>query len=146
MESGSRLLSHLGPAALLLKAILLSLAGILLLIGFIVLRRWRRSHYFERLNQRANVIREHWDDIVSGRIPARGWLLKPLDCAIVEDILLDCIETAGAHQLPALLVRLRESGLLARRIFQARKLRGWGQRTALVALGRTRAPEAVPAL
>jgi len=146
MEFDSRLLTHLGPAALLLKAILLSLTGILLLLGFIVFRRWRRGRYFQRLNERTYVIRAHWDGIISGQIPASNWRLRPLDCSIVEAILLDSIETAAADQLPALLRRLRDSGLLDMRIFEARKLRGWRQRTALVALGRTRAPEAVPAL
>jgi HEAT repeat protein len=146
MEFDSRLLTHLGPAALLLKAILLSLTGILLLLGFIVFRRWRRGRYFQRLNERTYVIRAHWDGIISGQIPASNWRLRPLDCSIVEAILLDAIEMAAADQLPALLRRLRESGLLDMRIFEARKLRGWRQRTALVALGRTRAPEAVPAL
>jgi HEAT repeat protein len=146
MEFASRLLTHLGPAALLLKAILLSLSGILLLLAFIVFRRWRRGRYFQRLNVRTYVIRTNWDSIVSGRIPARSWRLRPLDCSIVEAMLLDAIETATADQLPALLRRLRDSGLLDMRIFEARKLHGWRQRSALVALGRTRAPEAVPAL
>lgn len=146
MESGSRLLNHLGPAALLLKAILLSLTGILLLIGFITLRRWRRGRYFKRLNERTYVIRANWAGIISGRIPTRNWRLNPLDCSIVEAILLDSIETATPDQLPVLLARLRNSGLLDTRILEARKLHGWRQRTALIALGRTRAPEAVPAL
>lgn len=146
MEFDSRLLTHLGPAALLLKAILLSLTGILLLLGFIVFRRWHRGRYFQRLNERTYVIRANWDGIISGQIPASNWRLRPLDCSIVEAILLDAIETAAADQLPALLRRLRDSGLLDMRIFEARRLRGWWQRTALVALGRTRAPEAVPAL
>jgi len=146
MEFASKLLTHLGPAALLLKAILFSLTGILLLLGFIVFRRWRRGRYFQRLNERTYVIRTNWDSIISGQIPARSWRLRPLDCSIVEAMLLDAIETSTADQLPALLCRLRDSGLLDMRIFEARKLHGWRQRSALVALGRTRAPEAVPAL
>jgi len=146
MEFASKLLTHLGPAALLLKAILFSLTGILLLLGFIVFRRWRRGRYFQRLNERTYVIRTNWDSIISGQIPARSWRLRPLDCSIVEAMLLDAIETSTADQLPALLLRLRDSGLLDMRIFEARKLHGWRQRSALVALGRTRAPEAVPAL
>src|SRR4029077_17427483 len=142
MEFASKLLTHLGPAALLLKAILFSLTGILLLLGFIVFRRWRRGRYFQRLNERTYVIRTNWDSIISGQIPARSWRLRPLDCSIVEAMLLDAIETSTADQLPALLCRLRDSGLLDMRIFEARKLHGWTQRSALVALGRTRAPEA----
>ncbi|HEY7616965.1 MAG TPA: HEAT repeat domain-containing protein, partial [Terriglobales bacterium] len=87
-----------------------------------------------------------WDDIVTGRVAAREWRLKPLDCEIVEAILLDNIEMAAADQLPSLLACLRNSGLLDMRIHEARISRGWKRRTALVALGRTRALEAVPAL
>jgi HEAT repeat protein len=36
--------------------------------------------------------------------------------------------------------------LIEKRIFEARKLKGWRRRSALVALGRTRAPEGIPAL
>lgn len=146
MEFISRLLTGLGPAAMVFKAILFSLAGIFLLIAFIVLRRWYRGRYFERLNQHTYTIRAHWDDIVSGRQPAKNWRLNALDCSIVEGILLDNIEMAPAEKLSHFLRPLRESGLLDRRILEARHLRGWKQRTALVALGRTRTPEAVPAL
>ena len=138
---------ELGPiAGVLVRAILLSLQGILLLIVFIVGRRWYRGLYFKRLNQRTVILRSQWADIISGRIPASTWRLKPLDCEIVEAILLDSIEVAGPDQLPALLNCLRTSGLLDMRIYEARTTSRWKRRTALVALGRTRAPEAVPAL
>jgi HEAT repeat protein len=146
MEFISEMFGDLGSAALLLKAVCFSLAGILLLIGFIVFRRWYRGSYFKRLNERTYAIRAEWDEIVSGRIPSQRWRLKPLDCSIVEAILLDRIETASPEHLPRLLKPLRESGLLDMRILEARRLRGWKQRTALVALGRTRTSEAVPAL
>ncbi|HZQ67474.1 MAG TPA: HEAT repeat domain-containing protein [Terriglobales bacterium] len=142
----SRLLIELGPAALVVKAILFSLAGIFLLIAFIVLRRWYRGRYFEELNQRTYAIRAQWDDIVSGRLPAKSWRLKKVDCSIVESILLDSIEVATPEQLPQFLKPLRDSGLLDMRILEARRRSGWTQRAALVALGRTRTPEAVPGL
>lgn len=134
------------PAALVLEAILASLLGIALLIGFIVLRRWYRGRYFRRRNERAFVIRGMWDDILSGRVPSSTWRFKPLDCEVVESILLDSIEVANQEELSRLLGCLRNSGLLDMRIFEARARRGTSQRVALVALGRTRAPEAIPAL
>jgi HEAT repeat protein len=45
-----------------------------------------------------------------------------------------------------LLKFLRASGLIEKRIFEARQLTGWRRMRALVALGRTRAPEGIPAL
>jgi HEAT repeat protein len=64
----------------------------------------------------------------------------------VESILLDSIEMSPADKLPMLLDCLRVSGLLDMRIYEARTARGLKQRTALLALGRTRAMEAIPAL
>jgi HEAT repeat protein len=146
MESISNGIEKLGPAGLVLQAILVSLLGIFLLVGFIVLRRWYRARYFRRRNQRTVALRSQWDDILSGKISAENWRFNALDCDIVESILLDSIEMSPADKLPPLLECLRVSGLLDMRIYEARTSRGWKQRTALLALGRTRAMEAIPAL
>src|SRR5205807_1505366 len=147
MDFVSRLISQLGPVAgMVLKAIFFSLLGIFLLVAFIVTRRWYRARYFRRLNQRTFALRAVWDDLVAGRLPVKEWRLNPFDCEIVEAILLDNIETANPDQLAPLLSCLRDSGLLDMRIREARVAGSWKRRTALVALGRTRAPEAVPAL
>ena len=147
MDFVSRLISQLGPVAgMVLKAIFFSLLGIFLLVAFIVTRRWYRARYFRQLNQRTFALRAVWDDLVAGRLPVKEWRLNPFDCEIVEAILLDNIETANPDQLAPLLSCLRDSGLLDMRIREARVSGGWKRRTALVALGRTRAPEAVSAL
>jgi HEAT repeat protein len=139
-------IERLGPAGLVLQAILVSLLGIFLLVGFIVLRRWYRARYFRRRNERTVALRSQWDDILTGKISAEDWRFKPLDCDIVESILLDSIEMSSADRLPPLQECLRASGLLDMRIYEARTSRGWKQRTALLTLGRTRAIEAIPAL
>jgi len=139
-------IEKLGPAGLVLQAILFSLLGIFLLVGFIVLRRWYRARYFRRRNDRTVALRSQWDEILSGKISAEEWRFNSLDCDIVESILLDSIEMSPADKLPPLLDCLRVSGLLDMRIYEARTSRGWKQRTALLALGRTRAMEAIPAL
>jgi hypothetical protein len=86
---------------LVLEAILVSVLGILLLVGFIVLRRWYRARYFHKRNQRTVALRSQWDDILSGKIAAENWRFNPLDCDIVESILLDSIEMSPADKLPA---------------------------------------------
>ena len=146
MGSVSKGIEKLGAAGLVLEAILVSLLGIFLLIGFIVLRRWYRGRYFQKRNQRTVALRSQWNDILSGKILAEDWRFDALDCDIVESILLDSIETSPAEELPPLLDCLRVSGLLDMRIYEARTSRGLKQRTALLALGRTRAREAIPAL
>jgi HEAT repeat protein len=139
-------IDKLGAAGLVLEAILVSLLGIVLLIGFIVLRRWYRARYFHKRNLRTVALRSQWNDILSGKIPAEHWRFTPLDCEIVESILLDSIEMSPADELSPLLDCLRVSGLLDMRIYEARTSRGLKQRAALLALGRTRAMEAIPAL
>ncbi|MGD0759037.1 MAG: HEAT repeat domain-containing protein [Candidatus Sulfotelmatobacter sp.] len=146
MASAFNGIEKLGPAGLVLQAILVSLLGIFLLVGFIVLRRWYRARYFRRRNDRTVALRSQWDEIISGKISAETWRFDPLDCDIVESILLDSIEMSSADNLPPLLECLRVSGLLDMRIYEARTTRGWKQRTALLTLGRTRAMEAIPAL
>src|SRR5580658_1139355 len=146
MGSVSKGIEKLGAAGLVLEAILVSLLGIFLLIGFIVLRRWYRGRYFQKRNQRTVALRSQWNDILSGKILAEDWRFNALDCDIVESILLDSIETSPADELPPLLDCLRVSGLLDMRIYEARTSHGLKQRTALLALGRTRAMEAIPAL
>jgi len=135
-----------GPAGLVLGAILGSLLGIFVLVGFIVFRRWYRAHYFRRRNERTVALRAQWNDIVSGRVAPQDWCFDSLDAEIVETILLDSIEVSAAENLPALLECLRTSGLLDMLIYQARTAKSWKQRAALLALGRTRAREAIPAL
>jgi|SRR5208282_987575 len=146
MGSDSSWVRDLGFAWLVARAILFSLLGILLLVGIIVFRRWYRGRYFGRLNQRTVDLREQWADILSGKIPGSVWRLNVLDCQIVEDILLDNIEVSHKDQMPAFLACLRNSGLLDLRIHEARSSEGWQRRSVLLKLGRTRAPEAVPAL
>jgi HEAT repeat protein len=134
------------PAQLVLEGIIASIAAIALLIGFIAFRRWYRGRYFARLNRSTLRLRQQWEEILSGSVPAQDWRSDPFTSAIVESILLDRIEVAAPHELPPLLHCLRASGLLDERTYQARHCKGWSRRVALVALGRTRAPEVVPAL
>jgi HEAT repeat protein len=146
MDFASKFGAELGFARLLLQAIFVSLLGIVVLIGFIVLRRWYRSRYFRRLSEHTLRIRARWGDILTGRISAKSWRLSRLYSEIVENILLDSIESATAQELPRYLACLRNSGLLDCRIHEARGARGWKRRAALIALGRMRAPEVIPAL
>jgi len=134
------------PAHLVMKGIAASVLTISGLITFIVLRRWYRHRYFEKLEHHTSAIRRNWEGIVNGTIPPESWRLKSLDSEIVESILLDNLESVSSEELPKFLACARRTGLLDVRIYQARHNKGWNRRAALVALGRIRAPETVPAL
>lgn len=146
MASGFEILHRLEPSAFVFKAIIGAIAADVLLLAFILLRRTYRMHYFRKRDARVFELRQQWDALISGQIPFETWRTKSFDRRIIEDMALDAFEAAAADQSARLLKFLRTSGLIEKRIFEARKLKGWRRRTALVALGRTRAPEGIPAL
>src|SRR6185436_14429010 len=135
-----------GPAAIVVEALGTTVTSIALLLGFILLRRTIRSRYFRRLNRRTREIRENWHLIVSGGIPSESWFFDRIDQPIVEGIILDRLEVAKAEEAYLLQERLRNSGLLDKRIREVRRLRGWRRRQAILALGRMRIAESIPAL
>jgi len=146
MESIFERLWRLGPAAFVLKAIFAAIAADGLLLLFILLRRTYRKWYFAKRDARVYELRQKWDALISGRIPYETWRRKAFDRRIIEAIALDAFEAAGPEESARLLKFLRSSGLIEKRIFEARRLTGWRKMRALVALGRTRAPEGIPAL
>ncbi|HVH70484.1 MAG TPA: HEAT repeat domain-containing protein, partial [Candidatus Dormibacteraeota bacterium] len=137
---------RLGPAAFVLKAIFVAIVADGLLLSFILLRRTYRRRFFAKRDARVFEWRQKWEALISGEIPYADWRKKPFDRRIVEAMALDAFEAAGSEQSARLLKFLRDSGLIEKRIFEARRFTGWRRMRALVALGRTRAPEGIPAL
>jgi HEAT repeat protein len=115
-------------------------------LGFILVRRTYRKWYFAKRDARVFELRQNWNLLISGRIPYETWRQNSFDRGIIETIALDALEAAGVEESTRLLKFLRESGLVEKRIFEARRLTGWRRMQALVALGQTRAPEGIPAL
>src|ERR1700719_3986582 len=146
MASGFEILHRLEPSALVYKAIIGAIAADVLLLAFILLRRNYRMHHFRKRDARVFELRQQWDALISGEIPYQTWRTKSFDCRIIEDMALAAFEAAHAEESARLLRFLRTSGLIEKRIFEARTMKGWQRRSALVALGRTRAPEGIPAL
>ncbi|HUA00445.1 MAG TPA: HEAT repeat domain-containing protein [Candidatus Aquilonibacter sp.] len=146
MESTFRRLWTLGPAAFVVKVIIAAIVADALLLGFILLRRMYRRRYFARRDRRVFEFRQKWEQLLSGDIPYDAWRLDNFDRQIVEDIVLDAFEAANPVESARLLGFMRKTGLIEKRIFEARHYRGWQRMAALVALGRTRAPEGISAL
>jgi len=146
MDSTFEKMWRLGPAAFVLKAIFAAMVVDGLLLGFILLRRTYRKWHFARRDTRVYELRQKWDALISGEIPHETWRWNAFDRRIVETIALDAFEVAGPEESARLLKFLRSSGLIEKRIFEARRLTGWRRVRSLVALGRTRAPEGIPAL
>lgn len=137
---------RLGPAAFVFKAILVAIVADTVLLALIFLRRAYRKRFFAKRDQRVFELRQQWDALISGRMSYDRWRKRAFDRRIVEAMVLDAFEGAGSEESARLLTFMRASGLIENRIFEAQNLKGWRRMRALVALGRTRAPEGVPAL
>lgn len=146
MDFVSRFVEWLGPAQYVLDAVIITCVVIVLLLGFILWRRARRSRFFTVRDRRTLALRHRWESILSGAAPPESWRFDPMDREIVESILADRLEVASAEETAQLLGCLRRTGLLDTQIHEARAFTGWRRRQALVSLGRMRAPEAIPAL
>jgi HEAT repeat protein len=136
----------LGPAAFVLKAIISVIVADVLLLGFILLRRTYRKRYFATRDARMFEIRQEWEALISGQIPYATWRTKASDRQLIEDMVLDAFEVANPEESARLLKFMRASGLVEKRISEARHHQGWRRHRALVTLGRTRAPEGITAL
>src|ERR1700686_4257821 len=146
MHSTFSVFLNLGRASFVLKAIVFVIVADILLLGFILLRRAYRKRYFAIRDARVFAIRGQWDAITSGQIAYSTWLSKTSDVQLIESMVLDAFEIASPEESARLLRFMRVSGLIEKRISEARQLHGWRRQAALVALGRTRAAESIPAL
>jgi HEAT repeat protein len=146
MASAFEKLWTLGPAAFVVKAIIAAAIADGLLLAFILLRRMYRKRFFARRDTRVFALRQKWDDLLSARIPYSAWRTNAFDRRIIETIALDALEAGSPEECAKILRFLRFSGLIEKRIFEARHFSGWRRMRALVALGRTRALEGIPAL
>jgi HEAT repeat protein len=136
----------LGPAAFVLKAIVFVIVADVLLLAYILLRRTYRQWYFANRDARMLAIRQQWDALISGEIPYSAWRTKTSERQLIEAMVLDAFEVANPEESARLLEFMRDSGLVEKRILEARHHQGWRRQRALVALARTRAPEGIRAL
>ena len=146
MESAFNTFRKLGPAAFVLKAIISVIVADVLLLAFILLRRTYRKWYFANRDARMLAIRQQWDALISGEVPYATWRTKASERELVETMVLDVYEVANPEESARLLKFMRASGLVEKRILEARHHKGWRRHTALVALARTRASEGIRAL
>lgn len=136
----------LGPAAFVLKAIVSVIVADVLLLAFILLRRTYRKRFFAKRDARMFAIRQEWEALISGEIPYSTWRTKASERDLIETMVLDAFEIANPEESARLLKFMRVSGLIEKRIADGRQHQGWRRHKALVALGRTRAPEGIPSL
>ena len=130
-------------AAVILAAISTAFAFLFL---FLVARRAWQHFCARRFDSLSLKIHEEWREIVRGEIPAGAWRNDPVQCEILQSIVIQEIGAAANKDRAVLQEFLRASGLIARCIEIMRSGHGWTKRRAMLALGAMRVPEAIAPL
>src|SRR5258706_13498845 len=131
---------------LLTVAIVSVLGGVGMLL---VLRLGRNTIHQLRIckyDALAFKIHSQWREIVRGGIPAETWRKNPMQCEIVQSIVIREIGAATDKDRPGLQEFLRSTGLIDLSIKKVNGGHGWARRRAMVGLGAMRGPETIAPL
>src|SRR5258705_3758582 len=127
-------------------AVLAVLGGVVMLLVFLMGRRVIRRFRIRRYDELAFKIHNQWRDIVRGGVPIETWRKDPMQCEIVQSILIQEIGAATDKDRAGLQEFLRASGLIGLCIEKVKEGHGWSRRRAILALGAMRVPEAIAPL
>ncbi len=126
-----------------MEAILATLGGVAMLLVFLVGRRAIQEIRIRRYDAQALKIHAEWRDIVRGAVPADSWRKDPIQCEIVQSIVIQEIGAATDKDRAGLQQFLRANGLIDVCIEMIAGGHGWSRRRAMLALGAMRVPEAI---
>lgn len=134
-------------AAFVLTAVILAVVGVIALlflytIGHRAVRHIRARRYDALELQ----IHKQWREIVRGEIPTDQWRNDPMQCEILQSIVVQEIGAATDKDRAGLQEFLRSSGLVDRCVRKVYEGHGWARRRAMLALGAMRVPEAISPL
>jgi HEAT repeat protein len=124
-------------------AVLAVLGGVAMLLVFLVGRRVIREFRIRRYDEQAFKVHNQWREIVRGGVPVETWRKDPMQCEIVQSIVINEIGAATDKDRAGLQEFLRASGLMALCIEKVKGGHGWARRRAMLALGAMRVPEAI---
>ena len=125
---------------------LLPLAGILIMVGFMAMRRWRRGRRFARRDN----LRRQWVErlpvLLSGVEVSRAELATRDRRETLETLVIDRLEVAPEQEKERLRKLLERAGFLDRHLEWLRRGTHWQKLQSAALLGRAGARVAVPAL
>ena len=125
---------------------LATLGGTAVLLTFLVGRRAVREFRLRRYDDIAFKVHNQWRKIVRGGVPAESWRKDPMQCEIVQSIVVQEISAATDKDRAGLQEFLRANGLIDLCIQTIYREHGWARRRAMLALGSMRVPEAIAPL
>jgi hypothetical protein len=112
MNSVLNLFSNFNAAFFWTVAVLAVLGGITMLLVFLAGRRALRDHRIRRYDELALKIHSQWRDIVKGGVAAETWRKDPMQCEIVQSIIVQEIGAATDKDRAGLQDFLRATGLI----------------------------------
>src|SRR6266567_206871 len=142
MGSAVNLFSNLNAAFFWTVAVLAVGSGVAMLLVFLVGRRAIRQFRIRQYDELAFQVHNQWRDIVRGEILADAWRKNPMQCEIVQSIVVQEISAATDKDRAGLQEFLRSTGLVDLCIEKVKGGHGWSRRRAMLALGAMRVPEA----
>jgi HEAT repeat protein len=146
MNSGLNSFPNFNGTFLLTLAVLALLGGVAMLLAFLLGRRALRQFRTRKYDVLAFKLHGQWRDIVRGGVPVDTWRLDPLQCEIVQSIVVQEIGAATDKDRVGLQEFLRKSGLISLCIQNVYEKHGWARRRAMLLLGAMRVPEAIAPL
>ena len=122
------------------------LGGFVIPLVFLLGRRAIRQFRIRKYDELAFKIHNQWRDIVRGSVPVETWRQDPMQCEIVQSIVVQEIGAATDKDREGLQEFLRTTGLIGLCIENVYHRHGWARRRAMLALGAMRVPEAIAPL
>ena len=125
---------------------LLPLAGIMAMVGFMALRRWRRSRWFARRDAQRRQWLEQLPALLSGAPLSAAQLNTRDRRETLETLVIDRLEIASGEEAAQLARVLERAGFVDRHLDWLRRGKHWQKLQSATVLGRGRLKLAVPAL
>jgi HEAT repeat protein len=133
-------------AFILTAAFLAVVGGIALLFLYTLAHRAVRHIRARRYDALEVKLHQQWREIVRGDVPIDRWRNDPVQCDILQSIVIQEIGAATDKDWAGLQEFLRTSGLVAMCVRKVHEGHGWARRRAMLALGAMRIPEAIAPL
>ncbi len=146
MDSALNLFPNFNASFFWTEAILAALGGVAMLVVYLAGRRALQQFRIRRYDELAFKLHNQWREIVRGSVPAETWRKDPMQCEIVQSIVVQEIGAATDKDRIGLQEFLRATGLIDLCIEKVRGGHGWARRRAMLALGAMRVPEAISPL
>jgi HEAT repeat protein len=146
MDSVLNSFPHFNTAFFWMEAIRAAFGGVAMLIVFLVGRRALRQFRIRRYDALAFKIHTQWREIIRGTVSPETWRKDPVQCEIVQSIVIQEIGAATDKDRAGLQEFLRANGLIDLCIERIQGGHGWARRRAISALGAMRVREAIAPL